>query len=590
MPRVFLQRRQQEVFEKERLLANELLVSLSGFKSLEAYASILRKTIASLDELFLLVVMGEFNSGKSTFINALLGSKVILEEGNTPTTEKITIVCFGEQEQIEAIDQDTLKHSYPSDFLRNICIVDTPGFNAIFQKHDLVTREFIPQGDLILFLIYSKQVFSQSQHRYLEQIRFWKTDTIIIINGIDDLQPPEDLPTVIDFARSSCRELLGFDPPIFAVSSLQAKQAQMDNNKADKTIELWGKSQFQGLITSLNEKLQEAERVRGKLRRPLLVMQSLHSSTRENIAEYESHLNEDEITISTIREKLNLYVGSIKRDFPDRLSKIELVVLDMHKKGNDFFDDTIRPGRFLDLIHSERVRADFERDVIGNSGDRIEKAVQNQIDWLVEEELKLWQDITDYTQQRRQASVRRYNKASETMNRQYANDRRNQLKTLVKSARDIVNNYKHQEEAQKLSERLWKSVVGTISAGIGSIGSIGLGPAMIAIVGAPIAGIGSFVVGGVLVIFTLSIIPRQRTIAKQQFDMQMRELQQALHDALDQEFEKELNETVHQVNTYLKPYEDFVNAEKEKVLMMNNQLNELGKKMASLMIEIENLH
>ncbi len=46
---------------------------------------------ASLRELFLIVVAGEFNSGKSTFLNALLGAQV-LPEGVTPTTDAITLL------------------------------------------------------------------------------------------------------------------------------------------------------------------------------------------------------------------------------------------------------------------------------------------------------------------------------------------------------------------------------------------------------------------------------------------------------------------------------------------------------------------
>ncbi|NTU75650.1 MAG: dynamin, partial [Anaerolineaceae bacterium] len=50
----------------------------------------LRQAVQQMDDLFLLVVAGEFNSGKSTFINALLGQK-LLKEGVTPTTTQISI-------------------------------------------------------------------------------------------------------------------------------------------------------------------------------------------------------------------------------------------------------------------------------------------------------------------------------------------------------------------------------------------------------------------------------------------------------------------------------------------------------------------
>lgn len=52
-----------------------------------------RRSLEQLEDLFLLVIVGEFNSGKSSFINALLGQKY-LKEGVTPTTNKISIFNY----------------------------------------------------------------------------------------------------------------------------------------------------------------------------------------------------------------------------------------------------------------------------------------------------------------------------------------------------------------------------------------------------------------------------------------------------------------------------------------------------------------
>lgn len=58
---------------------------------------LLADAIKQLDELFLLVVVGEFNSGKSSVINALLGGR-FLEEGILPTTNEISVLKFAEHE------------------------------------------------------------------------------------------------------------------------------------------------------------------------------------------------------------------------------------------------------------------------------------------------------------------------------------------------------------------------------------------------------------------------------------------------------------------------------------------------------------
>src|SRR5512141_1665684 len=57
---------------------------------------LLADALRNLGELFLVVVVGEFNAGKSALLNELLGVRV-LGEGVTPTTAAITLVRFGER-------------------------------------------------------------------------------------------------------------------------------------------------------------------------------------------------------------------------------------------------------------------------------------------------------------------------------------------------------------------------------------------------------------------------------------------------------------------------------------------------------------
>src|SRR5437660_10431814 len=105
-------------------MAFALRESLAGYESVDIYATPLQQVITSLDELFLLVIVGEFNSGKSALINALLRAPV-LEEGVTPTTAKITKLRYGVQNRQTQLDQNTMEQFYPADFLQNISIVDT---------------------------------------------------------------------------------------------------------------------------------------------------------------------------------------------------------------------------------------------------------------------------------------------------------------------------------------------------------------------------------------------------------------------------------------------------------------------------------
>ncbi len=82
----------------------------------------LGQSIRQLDDLFLLVVVGEFNAGKSAFINALLG-KQYLKEGVTPTTSRINLLRYGEPASETLAEDHYLVHHLPVGFLTEITIV-----------------------------------------------------------------------------------------------------------------------------------------------------------------------------------------------------------------------------------------------------------------------------------------------------------------------------------------------------------------------------------------------------------------------------------------------------------------------------------
>ena len=138
MAQAVLQKRQRELLQQERRLANELQACLASFEGADAHASTLRQVTDALDDLFLLVIVGEFNAGKSACINALLHENV-LEEGVVPTTHQVTIVRHGQENEQRVLASNILEIDAPADFLRDISIVDTPGVNAVLREHERLT-------------------------------------------------------------------------------------------------------------------------------------------------------------------------------------------------------------------------------------------------------------------------------------------------------------------------------------------------------------------------------------------------------------------------------------------------------------------
>lgn len=325
--------------------------------------------------------------------------------------------------------------------------------------------------------------------------------------------------------------------------------------------------------------------MRLKLLDPLGVMKRLLAETRRSV-ELRAHLlAEDARTVSTIEEQLGLYAEDMRRDFQHRLNEIENIVLEMRERGNRFFDTTIRLGRIFDLLQTQRIRNEFEQEVIGDSSTRIDGAVQTLIDWMVEHEHRLWQDAMEYLDRRSKTSARREGEMVGSVGRQFDYNRRTLLQSVARTANKVVETYDRQAEALKLSQDLRTAVAQTALA---SAGGVGLGAAIVAIAGAAAAADVTGIVAGItLISLGLYIIPSRRNRAKRSFSDQMQELRTRLHNAMNEQFHNELTNSINRLQDAIAPYTRFVRAEQKKTTAMQGQLMHLDSEITRLGDTIE---
>src|SRR5687767_6824436 len=195
-----LSKREQELRVREQELLQRLATALERFGTDVAPDDLRRFNEAreQLTGLFLLVVAGEFNSGKSSFINALLGERV-LPEGVTPTTDRINVLRHAPEVSDQLREAYLLERTHPADVLRELNIVDTPGTNAIIRRHEELTRDFVPRSDLVLFVTSADRPFTESERAFLEQIRTWGKKVVFVVNKVDILRTPAERDEVVTF-------------------------------------------------------------------------------------------------------------------------------------------------------------------------------------------------------------------------------------------------------------------------------------------------------------------------------------------------------------------------------------------------------
>ena len=334
---------QEELLLRERTVLSDLQQALVQFGNNMADLETIKKSILQIDDLFLLVIVGEFNSGKSSFINALLGNK-ILKEGVTPTTTRINIIRYDEDSKETMLDANTLLINAPIALLKEISIVDTPGTNAIIREHEAITSQFIPRSDMVLFVTSSDRPLSESERGFLESIRDWGKKLVIVLNKIDLLQNEAEIDQVSAFIRDNTRALLDIEPEIFPLSSREALMAKSGNPG------LWEKSRFEALENHIQTTLDESGRLKLKLLNPLGVGLNLSKRYLEITQNRLELLNEDVGMIDNVDRQLKLHKEDMTRDFGFRIADIENILFAMEQRGQNFFEENMRlatGGRFI---------------------------------------------------------------------------------------------------------------------------------------------------------------------------------------------------------------------------------------------------
>jgi small GTP-binding protein len=247
----------------ERRLLGELREWLSRLDADEVHRKALASSLEQLEEAFLLVVVGEFNAGKSAFINALLGEKA-LEEGVTPTTARIGVLRHGERVERQAVAPGVDALAAPAEILRTIAIVDTPGTNAVLREHEALTRDYVPRADLVLFVTSADRPFTESERAFLEAIREWGKKVVVVVNKADLLETEEDVARVVGYVREQAQRTLGFSPETFPVSARGAWRARLAGDEAALAA-----SGFPAFEAWVRDALSDVERFRLKLLSPL---------------------------------------------------------------------------------------------------------------------------------------------------------------------------------------------------------------------------------------------------------------------------------------------------------------------------------
>ncbi|HTR80287.1 MAG TPA: dynamin family protein [Bacteroidota bacterium] len=233
-----------------------------------AVISHIEEEIKKLEEnLFYLVVLGQFKRGKTTLINALLGEK-LLPSGILPLTSVITLIRFGEIKNASVIFEDNRRYvvdterlyeyiseqsnpnnkkgvkfveiSYPSSFLQDgIVLVDTPGIGSVSIHNTITTKEFLPHIDAAVVVLAADPPITQVEYEFFDELFTGVNKVFFLLNKIDTMSQA-DLAEALAYTKKTLMQKTGDEVdliPVSALATLKDSVAGVNNSSHAASLE-----------------------------------------------------------------------------------------------------------------------------------------------------------------------------------------------------------------------------------------------------------------------------------------------------------------------------------------------------------------
>lgn len=260
--------------EKKQDVAQALsaLSEIATSLEMENLSQNIEKQLHDLDqEDFQLVVVGEFSRGKSTFVNAMLGRR-ILPSSKKPTTAVISRIVYADEphfvlhfkdkrkrpkelteeqflkltapKEASALDAraealleeqqalldtiDVAEVGYPLSFCKDhVTVVDTPGTNDLNTGRIEITYRYIEQADAVILVLAANQALTRSEYDFLKERILGNQieDIFFVINFKDELDGPQAEREVLSYVQEKLREHLPELPKNLKIHLLSSRQA-----------------------------------------------------------------------------------------------------------------------------------------------------------------------------------------------------------------------------------------------------------------------------------------------------------------------------------------------------------------------------
>ncbi len=344
---------------------------------------------------FLVVIIGEFNAGKSSFINAMLGDN-LLPTGITPTTEAIELIHYGELDRKPIMREDGIRvWSHPNTGAPGVALVDTPGTGSIFQKHETIAKSFLHRSDLVIFVISAKRAFAETERMYLELAKKYGKKIVLVVNQVDLLQPKEQV-EVRRFIEQQASDLLDMRPLMFMVSAREALNAKNNGNVVGDP------GGIEAVRAHLRGVLNEAPPAKQKLLAQLDMATHLVNIAHSGIQSKSSLVTLDTTKVRDVQRELEQQSLGLEGQLKAARAEVDAVFEGMRQRGMNFIDTNLSIRKVGRTPKREVLQSEFQEVVVGRALRDVGDATNGYINAVVDSSRLYWRSVIDRLNQLRE--------------------------------------------------------------------------------------------------------------------------------------------------------------------------------------------
>ncbi|KAK9161185.1 hypothetical protein Syun_007526 [Stephania yunnanensis] len=601
-----LEDREKQLIEVERMVLLEAISVMQKAAPLMEEVSILNDAVSQLDDPFLLVIVGEFNSGKSSVINALLGTRY-LREGVVPTTNEITLLRYSEMDNNEM--QRCERHPdgqficyLPSPILKEMNLVDTPGTNVILQRQQRLTEEFVPRADLILFVISADRPLTESEVAFLRYIQQWKKKVVFVLNKSDLYQNASELEEAIAFIKDNVRKLLNAEYvtvyPVSARSAIEAKLSGLsDVGKNPESLladdSYWKNSgfiEFEQFLFSFLDGSTDAgkERMKLKLGTPLGIADRLLATCQTTVRNELECACQDLVSVNELVSGVKDYAIKMESECISWRKNTLLVIDNAQARAVRLIESTLRLSN-LDLVASSILKGEgtgslsaassIQKDIIEPALSDAQKLLKEYFTWLQSNNSREGNLYKETLEKKWSSLVDQHNQVH--LDTDSLLDKREELSL------DALKNFSPAAATKLFEQEIREVVLGTF----GGLGAAGLSASLLTSVLETtledLLALGFCSAGGYLCYQISRHVGKEVT---EKINRSADALARELEDAMLQDLKETIAILENFVKVISEPYMKAVQQNIDRLLEIEKELVNIDEKMQTLRIEIQNLH